>query len=328
MRRSRLAVTLLVVGAAFVGTATTAVVGAPRADAVGARVVAVWAEPQAGYGFVDAAITGARHSIDLSMYELTDPSIIAGLETAQRRGVRVRVILDRAYHGGDENQDAYAVLSDGGVTVRWGPVTTIYHAKYMVVDATRAYIGTGNFTSQWYATARDFWVEDTFPADVTAIERVFAADVTGRAVRVTNTASLVWSPGAEGYLETLIGRAHRSLLVEAEEMYSYGIEDALVAAAQRGVSVTLVMTRSTSDASDLAYLSRHGVHVVEVPTSGLYIHAKVICVDCAGGRGTVFVGSQNFSTASLDYNRELGVITNDPLVVRAIEATVRGDARR
>ncbi len=111
-------------------------------------------------------------------------------------------------------------------------------------------------------------------------------------------------------------------------MYSYGIEDALVAAAQRGVSVTVVMTHSSYDASDLAYLVRHGVQVHETPTTGLYIHAKVICVDCAGGRGTVFVGSQNFSTASLDYNRELGVITNDPLVVRAIEATVRGDARR
>ncbi|MGC8509951.1 MAG: phospholipase D-like domain-containing protein [Acidimicrobiales bacterium] len=328
MRHSRLAVRLLVAGAALVAAVTTIVVTAPSAEAAGARVVAVWTEPRAGYGFVDAAIAGARHSIDLSMYELTDPTIIAGLETAQRRGVRVRVILDRAYHGGDENQDAYAALSHGGVTVRWAPATTIYHAKYMVVDSARAYVGTGNFTSQWYTTTRDFWVEDTSPADVRAIERVFTADVTGRLVRVTNTASLVWSPGAEGYLEGLINRAHHSLLIETEEMYSYGIEDALVVAAQRGVRVTLVMTRSTSDASDLAYLASHGVHVVEVPTSRLYIHAKVICVDCIGGRGTAFVGSQNFSTASLDYNRELGVVTNDPLVVRAIDTTVRTDARR
>ena len=328
MRRRPFRTTVVALVAATAIAASVAGVEGTRAYAAGARLVAEWTEPQAGYGFIDAAIARAHHSVDLSMYELNDPTIIASLVAAQHRGVRVRVVLDRAYHGGYENQNADAALARGGVLVRWAPASTIYHAKYMVVDDARAYVGTGNFTSQWYATTRDFWVEDTSPADVRAIERVFAADVSDRPVHVTNTASLVWSPGAEADLEALIGRAHHSLLIETEEMYSYGIEDTLVAAAQRGVSVTVVMTHSSYDASDLAYLVRHGVRVHETPTTGLYIHAKVICVDCAGGRGTVFVGSQNFSTASLDYNRELGVITNDPLVVRAIEATVRGDARR
>ncbi len=38
-------------------------------------------------------------------------------------------------------------------------------------------------------------------------------------------------------------------------------------------------------------------------SSALYIHAKVIDVDGA----KAFLGSENFSTASLEYNRELGV---------------------
>lgn len=304
------------------GMAPLAVAGASS------HVVAVWTEPQAGYGFIDSAISAAHRRIDLSMYELTDPAIVAALIAAERRGVAVRVVLDKAYSGGYENQGAYAQLSAAHVDVRWAPASTIYHAKYMVIDEARAYVGTGNFTSQWYSSTRDFWVEDTAPADVAAIERVFGADVSGRAVSVANTSSLVWSPGAEGYLQALIGRAHHTLAIENEEMYSYGIEDALVAAAQRGVNVTVVMTQNSRDSSDLSYLSRHGVHVHLIAASGLYIHAKVICVDCSGSRGTVYIGSQNFSTASLDYNRELGLVTTAPAVVRAVASAVASDARR
>jgi phosphatidylserine/phosphatidylglycerophosphate/cardiolipin synthase-like enzyme len=39
----------------------------------------------------------------------------------------------------------------------------------------------------------------------------------------------------------------------------------------------------------------------------------------------VLVGSQNFSVASLDYNRELGILTASPAVVAAISAALAGD---
>jgi phosphatidylserine/phosphatidylglycerophosphate/cardiolipin synthase-like enzyme len=39
----------------------------------------------------------------------------------------------------------------------------------------------------------------------------------------------------------------------------------------------------------------------------------------------VFVGSENFSTSSLDYNRELGVITAVTAVVNTVRDTVEGD---
>ena len=60
-------------------------------------------------------------------------------------------------------------------------------------------------------------------------------------------------------------------------------------------------------------------------SSQVYIHAKVICVDCAGNVGTVFIGSENFSTSSLSYNRELGVITTTPSAIRAVEAALNSD---
>jgi len=285
----------------------------------------VWVEPGAGYGFVTTAINGARVSVDLSMYELNDPAIEAALMKKAASGVRVRVILDSAYAGASANAGSYAVLKNSRVQVVWANANQIFHAKYLVVDAKSAYVGTGNLTAQWYSSTRDFWVLDTAPADVASIEATFASDFSSRSgAQRASSSSLVWSPGATTSLVALMNSAHTSLLVENEEMYSYPIEDALVAAAARGVHVDVVMTYSSSWTSAWNYLASHGVSVRVLPTSGLYIHAKAICVDCSSG-GEVFVGSQNFSTSSLSYNRELGVVTKDTATVSAVSAAITSD---
>ncbi len=83
------------------------------------------------------------------------------------------------------------------------------------------------------------------------------------------------------------------------------------------------MTRDSEWTSHFDALSAAGVAVRTYADSSsvLYIHAKAIVVD---GR-QAFVGSENFSTASLDYNRELGLITGAPGVVATVAATLAGD---
>ncbi len=322
MRRVHLTVLSAVV------VASLGVVAPPVGAAATVPVAHVWVEPAAGLGFLDAAISQAHASIDMSMYELSDAVVEHDLVAAVHRHVRVRVLLDAAYSGAYANAGAVSTLRAGGVTVAWAPRGQIFHAKYVVVDHTRAYIGTGNLTSRWYSSTRDLWVEVTARPRVAAIEAVFARDTTGHPGRPASMGGLVWSPGSTGSLVSLIGSAHRSLLIENEEMRSYTIEDALAAAARRGVAVTVVMTASSEWVSALSELAHAGVHVHTISPQGLYIHAKVICVDCAGPRGTAFVGSENFSYSSLTYNRELGVITTSPAVVEAVERAVISDARR
>jgi phosphatidylserine/phosphatidylglycerophosphate/cardiolipin synthase-like enzyme len=287
-------------------------------------VVKVWTEPASGYGFLDAAINVARHSIDLSMYELSDPTFEHDLIARADAGVDVRVILDSDYEGSTENAAAFDLLHASEVHVEWAPSNQIFHAKYAVIDRRAAYVGTGNLQSQYYSTTRDFWVEVTRTADVNAIARTFDADF-GRSYATSAAPGLVWSPGSTSALVGLIDAARHSLLVENEEMDSLSVESALEGAARRGVSVKVVMTESSSWTAALSDLARDGVHVRVLNSSQVYIHAKVICADCSGIAGAVFIGSENFSTSSLSYNRELGVITTTPLAIRAVEDAVNSD---
>jgi phosphatidylserine/phosphatidylglycerophosphate/cardiolipin synthase-like enzyme len=57
--------------------------------------------------------------------------------------------------------------------------------------------------------------------------------------------------------------------------------------------------------------------------SSLYIHAKAIIAD--GERA--FVGSQNLSATSLDQNRELGIIVDDPINLARLTRTFEIDFR-
>src|ERR1022692_2189329 len=63
-------------------------------------------------------------------------------------------------------------------------------------------------------------------------------------------------------------------------------------------------------------------------TLAAHIHAKAIVADAGTPGQRVLAGSQNFSVASLDYNRELGIVTRDPAVVAAISIVLAGDYAR
>jgi len=318
--------TLRIASALFVAsTLASGLVVQVVASASPSPIASVWTEPAAGYGFLYAAVASAHHSIDLSMYELKDSTMVQDLGAAAKRGVDVTVILNRAYYGTSENSPAASALRLEHVHVIWAPSGQIFHAKYLVVDNTRAYIGTGNLVTYDYPSTRDFWVLDTNPGDLRALTATFNNDVRGTAETVSS-GGLVWSPGSTPAITSLIASAHHSLLIENEEMYSYDIEDALVAARHRGVAITVVMTRDSKYYSDLSYLASAGITVRLLSSSQIYIHAKVICVDCVGSRGTALVSSINYSTSSLSYNRELGVVTTSPAVVAAIRSTVAADA--
>ena len=124
----------------------------------------------------------------------------------------------------------------------------------------------------------------------------------------------------------VISSARHSLLVENEEMDDPYITAPLEAAARRGVSVEVVMTASAEWTSALDQLRAAGVKVrTYAANAKRYIHAKAIVADAGTSSARVFVGSQNFSIASLVYNRELGIISGNPALTNGVARVISGD---
>ena len=298
-----------------------------KAASGGSGTLRVLVEPAAGVGAIDKLITGARSSVELTMYELRDTTAEDDLAADARRGVDVRVILDQNLEK-SRNTAAYDFLSAHRVHVTWADSGTTYHQKTLTVDGKTSVIMTLNMVSEDYSGTRDFAVIDTRPADVHAIVTTFNADFAHRSINPPDGADLVWSPtNSQSSLLAVIGGAKHTLSVENEEMDDPAITAALAAAARRGVDVKVIMTAESEWDSAFSQLESAGVHVRLYADSDnvLYIHAKAIVADAGRSEQDVFVGSENFSRASLDYNRELGIRTTNSAVISTISATLASD---
>jgi cardiolipin synthase A/B len=316
-----------------VGTAAQASSGTsstgPAANPGVARAGSLLVEPGAGFSPVYKLIDGARHSIDVTMYEFSDTTAEHDLAAAAERGVHVHVILDQREQS--LNSAAYSYLGAHSVKVTWSSPKYWYtHQKTVIVDGAEAVIMTANLTSRYYATSRDFLVVDTSRADVAAITAVFDADFTQTAVRPGDGSDLVWSPtDSEDQLLGLIDGATSSLRIYSEEMGDTTVENALVRAAKRGVGVQICGENENGE-YDRAYikLARAGIRISYYSSSaGFYIHGKVVEADYGTAHGKVFIGSENFSNTSLNENRELGLIISSHAVMSAIASTFAADFR-
>ena len=293
----------------------------------GSGALRVLSEPQAGLSAVYALVTGAKSAIDLTMYELIDPTATGDLAAAAGRGVDVRVILD-SHLEKTRNTPAYNYLKAHKVHVTWAPSGTTYHQKTLTVDNKTSVIMTLNLTSEDYAGTRDFAVIDTSKADVAAVVATFNADFAHQKITPPDGADLVWSPtNSQAAILAVIDAARHTLSVENEEMGYQVITSALEAAARRGVDVQVTMTADSEWDGAFSALEKAGVHVrtYRDSSSVLYIHAKAVVADAGASDGQLFVGSENFSAASLRRNRELGLRTTNKAVISAVSATLSSD---
>jgi cardiolipin synthase A/B len=277
-------------------------------------------EPKAGFGAVYSLINQAKHSIDITMYEFADTTAEHDLAAAAKRGVRVRVILDQKETSVDT--PAYDYFRSHGIKVAWSWSKYTYtHQKTLTFDNSVSVVQTANLTANYYKTSRDFLVVDRNAADVAAIVRVFNADFAHKAITPGDGHDLVWSPtDSQRQILGLINSARKSLRIYSEEMGDTTVIDALIAAAKRGVDASVCGENTDGEyTSTFERMARAGVHIAYFSSStGFYIHGKVIEADYGRKDARVFIGSENFSSTSLNDNRELGLIISTPSVLSGI----------
>ena len=275
-------------------------------------------------------INTATKTLDMTMYEFVDTTAQADLIALVKKGVVVRVILDQNLEM-SSNTPAFNALTAGGVQCHWAnPTYSATHQKTITVDSASSLIMTLNLTSEYYSETRDFAVLDTNQANVAAIEKTFNADFTNTAITPSKADSLIWSPtDSSTDLQAIINAATHTLVVENEEMSDAAIVTDLENAATRGVTVKVIMTNDDNTyATEFNALKAAGVQVVTYKDSSsiLYIHAKVILADFSySGAQILFLGSENFSVASLTKNRELGRTMSTVSILDSMNVTLTAD---
>lgn len=96
--------------------------------------------------FSRQAIDSAEQEISAVVYKFTDPSILEALDRALLRRVHIKLLMDgkEAYSA---NNKAGQLSSMGAEVRLWGQRGEKLHAKFVVLDRSRVYTGSSNWTT-------------------------------------------------------------------------------------------------------------------------------------------------------------------------------------
>ncbi|HEY3910127.1 MAG TPA: phospholipase D-like domain-containing protein [Stellaceae bacterium] len=308
--------------------------------------------PNDGRKLYFQAIDAAKHEIRIEICVLEDPRILAHVEAALRRGVEVRAIVDygkyEALASEQENLAQYLTRAGGQLHLS-NPVFPRSFPKIILVDTNLLVYGSACLDQTTFMQYRDFATTSRDPQLLGELQRLFENDwaysaAVGKQPPPFNPTppisrnDLIISPvnGAER-LVRLYQTATRTLDVYTELLGNLTLESELVAAVARGVRVRLIAPEQVNGGTpeiqqlQLDALAALAVAGVDVHVSGPdetaklpYMHARAAVVD---GK-IAYLGSISLSPDSITFNREMGLILQQPSIVRALGAQFQSDYER
>ena len=243
----------------------------------------------------------------------------------------------------------------------------IVHAKYLAVDGQVAYIGSQNFDWRSFEHIHETGLRITEAGMVGQVQSIFEQDwqaqaLTSQGSRATvlnskvvaanyaQNAFLLASPNAynpagvgdsETGLPALLAEAKNEVRIQLLDYapLSYGpnrtrpyyavIDNAVRAAAQRGVKIKLMVSSWNTEAPAIAYLKSLAlvpnveIRIVTLPTASTgfipfarVIHSKTMSID---GK-LAWVGTSNWAGGYFDLSRNLEVVLRNDAMAQRIAA--------
>ncbi len=287
-------------------------------------------QPDAGRAPVEALLDAARRQIALKMFSLTDEALLAALERAVRRGVAVRIILNRTRtDGSHDNDGSFARLAAVGAEVRWSsPHFSASHEKSVMVDGERCLVSSFNWGDKYFTETRDYGLVTSDPGEVAEIAACFEADWTDRPFQPAPDSRLLWAPGvARRQVAALIGEARETIHLQHALLADATVLLRLTEAAARGVRVRFLcaggrglrMWDRPETFASLRILHNAGGRVRRIRTPKM--HGNLTIVDNA----TAQFGSLHFQHGAFDTRRDLSIEIDEPALLAVLAERFRAD---
>jgi phosphatidylserine/phosphatidylglycerophosphate/cardiolipin synthase-like enzyme len=143
----------------------------------------------------------AKKSVSMAIFDFSDLDVVDGLIAARRRGLDVRVLVDRHNTNGKyvplmnyvniygmPNLSPVSRLVQGNVPVKWfDPVQhdSELHMKMTLFDGNKAMLGSTNYTYQAFNNFRETGIELSGGQTVEQLVAMFDADWQGRGTLAT-----------------------------------------------------------------------------------------------------------------------------------------------
>ena len=273
-------------------------------------------QPDAGVVPIVTAIKQAKKTIDVMIFRLDRQEIARALEAAVARGVTVRALIAHRNSGGDMSLRKLELrLLEQGVTVtRTADDLVRYHGKMMIVDGRVLHVYGFNFTRLDIEKSRSFGIMTRNVKLVQQGLKLFESDCARQPYVPSASDRLIVSPeNARERLTEFLKGARKQLLIYDQEVSDPAMLRLLADRVEHGVEVRIIGK----------VRGKKSVRTAE-KYPGKRLHLRAIVRD--GQRA--FVGSQSLRKLELEDRREIGVLIEEPAIVRQMLTLFEADWAR
>ena len=261
-------------------------------------------QPEDGVAPLLAAVKKARKSVDIAIFRFDRSDLEAALRAAVSSGVKVTALVASMNRGGEKNlRELEMRLLDAGIIVaRSGADLIRHHGKIMIIDQSVLHLFSFNYTHLDIEHSRGFGIVTRNARWVQEAARLLECDST-RKPYTAGVDSFVVSPAnSRRVLGNFLKRARKQLLIYDPQISDKAMIGILQNRAKAGVEIRIIGRVHARASLPVGKLTR------------MRLHTRTIIRD----RRRAFIGSQSLRPVELDSRREVGLIVNEPTVVKRL----------
>lgn len=259
-------------------------------------------------------IDSSRERVWVSVYTMTLPILREALVRAHKRGVNVRVILEKfPFWNTSINRETELYLRENNIPLHQSGEKqfAFMHAKFSVIDSNWI-VETANWTRASFSSNREFFIHGTDVSILGSLAAIFESDFAGGIGASEDTRLLAGPTNARERIINFVDKTQSSIDIYAPSFSDGELLKKISDICLQGKTVRLLLA-DYEDSADSALEKGTclQVHHMKKP-----LHAKVIMRD----RKSVFVWSFNYTQNSLENNREVWLFISGEMVKSISEA--------
>lgn len=258
----------------------------------------------------------AKQILWLQTYEFTEKKIKQQFKDLLDKNIEVKLIMENQKFQQFQNtfkqiQNLFAWYRNFQIKSDSQMHTKYVHSKIAIIDSGFL-IQTANLTHSSFFTNREYFFWSTDTGVLMSLRTIFQKDREGKPLLKTDIHPniVVCNINCRSVIEYLIQSATGSITIQNQYIDDLHIQWLLKQKIKelwaKNIQIQLPTTDKNKDTQHLLWTA--SVHLFSKP----YLHAKMLLID----NRILLLWSMNLSANSLDNNREIWILLNDPLLIK------------
>lgn len=257
-------------------------------------------------------INNSQKYVYIEVYMFTEKRIKEAVIKAKKRWVDVKIILEKdPYMAYTINDKIYNELQKNNIEVVWSNTENyaLNHSKMILIDDLNI-VSTWNLTYSTFTQNRDFFLFIKDENINNLLKEIFYNDFNWIKYSPYSE-NLVLSPSySRNKIIDLIESAEKDIKIYIQYFNDEEINNKLIEIKKvKDIKISAIIPDTATQDENTKKLIKSGIEIKKIPKYKM--HAKAILVD----EKYLFIWSENFSSYSLDKNREIWFIIKNNEVI-------------